>query len=63
MNGGVANTSGIKIRGPKKISLASTKPLLARRLEPPTKNKGDWNKLKKSFSLLKPSVRGNRFLY
>ncbi len=46
---------------PKKI--ISTQPLIARRVVIPNMIKGDWKKVKRTFPLIKPSVKGNRFLW
>ena len=58
---GVWNNTNIKIGHPKKTP--STKPLIARRVEVPNLLKADWRKVSRTFPLLKPKSKGNRFLY
>ncbi len=53
------NTS-IKIGKPKKIP--STKLLLARRIEVPAFARCNWGKVSRTFPLLIPKRKGNRFL-
>ena len=55
------NTSNIKLGHPKKIP--STKPLIARRIEVPNPLSCNWRKVSRTFPLLKPKAKGNRFIW